>query len=249
VTREDLLKLDYERTASVVAMLTDVRFKLLALVPTISGVGVAVAEGRSEHQSLAIGVLGTLATLGVLIYELRNTDMYDAALHRAKWLERQLGMRFSSPHAEPGMLGGVYGERPSRRDHDHPDPRFAFGLTVWHDMGLALVYSAAMTGWGFVVSSSGFEVAGVAPETARDVGLAGAALLGLLTWAQIRNYDNRKNKNPRSGYGENGQWVPVDALDRHPDAYLVSAVLRTVDAHDAPASRLERVADRIRGHR
>jgi hypothetical protein len=134
VERDELLRLDYEQTASVVAMLTEVRFKLLALVPTISGIGVAVAEARVAQEALAIAVLGGVATLGVLVYDLRNTDMYDAALHRAKWLERQLAMRFSSPHATADMVGGVYAERPSRRDHDHPDPRFVFGLTVWHDM-------------------------------------------------------------------------------------------------------------------
>jgi hypothetical protein len=35
---EDLQRLDYEQTVAIVRMFTDVRFKLLALVPTVSAI-------------------------------------------------------------------------------------------------------------------------------------------------------------------------------------------------------------------
>jgi len=58
----------------------------------------------------ALGVLGLLTTLSITIYELRNSQLYELAMHRAKTLERRLGAgkRFgsrdrggSSPERQP----------------------------------------------------------------------------------------------------------------------------------------------------
>ena len=89
----DLLRLDYQQTIGLLAGISDVRFKLLALVPTLSGAAVAVlGRPSSTAELLAVGLIGLIATLGVLLYELRNTQLYDYGLRRAQWLERELGL-------------------------------------------------------------------------------------------------------------------------------------------------------------
>ena len=77
----DLLRLDYQQTIGLLAGISDVRFKLLALVPTLSGAAVAVlGRPSSSAELLAVGAIGLIATLGVLLYELRNTQLYDYGL-------------------------------------------------------------------------------------------------------------------------------------------------------------------------
>jgi hypothetical protein len=54
-------------------MLADIRFKLLALVPLISGAAIAFLTTDPVHASsqivLAGGVFGLLITLGITIYD------------------------------------------------------------------------------------------------------------------------------------------------------------------------------------
>jgi hypothetical protein len=93
LTPEDRLRLDYEQTTDLLRLLTDVRFKLLALVPTISGAAVAIiGRGASAAELMAVGALGLVATIGIFLYELRNTRLYDEAARRAQLLESKLGL-------------------------------------------------------------------------------------------------------------------------------------------------------------
>src|SRR5262245_3044921 len=72
---EDQLRLEYNRATELLDGLTDIRFKLLALVPTLSGAAVGLLRaGESAITLLAVGILGLTATIGVLVYELRNTE-------------------------------------------------------------------------------------------------------------------------------------------------------------------------------
>ncbi|MGZ4383713.1 MAG: hypothetical protein ACXVY3_03865, partial [Gaiellaceae bacterium] len=73
---DERLRLDYEQTTELYRTLLDVRFKLLAIVPTISGVAVGLLDKpRPAIELLAVGLLGLVATLGVFVYELRNTQI------------------------------------------------------------------------------------------------------------------------------------------------------------------------------
>jgi hypothetical protein len=51
VNGEEKLKLDYEQTHQLIRMFTDIRFKLLAFVPTLTGAAVALL-GNIESGSL-----------------------------------------------------------------------------------------------------------------------------------------------------------------------------------------------------
>src|SRR5688572_16163035 len=70
--REDL-RLDYEQTNELHRWLADIRFKLLALVPVISGTAVAfLAEAQqkiSPVTGFALGILGFVITLGIVLYD------------------------------------------------------------------------------------------------------------------------------------------------------------------------------------
>src|SRR3954452_22773358 len=76
---DETLRLDYEQTTQLMRALTGIRFKLLAFVPTIAGASVGrVGRGGSASDLVAVGLLGLAATFGVLLYELRNSQVYHA---------------------------------------------------------------------------------------------------------------------------------------------------------------------------
>jgi hypothetical protein len=170
--RNDDLRLDYNETTDLMRGLTDVRFKLVAFVPTISGAAIAVlGRGKSTtSELLAVGLLGLVATVGIVIFDLRNTQLLDYAVLRAKSLEERLG--FVSIF-EPGSPGGLFTERPGR------DLRL-FGLAgVGHDRGLALVYSAAIGGWCYIVAWGALRAldVGDARQLGGVLGLIGAVVV------------------------------------------------------------------------
>jgi hypothetical protein len=73
-------------------MLADIRFKLLALIPTLGGVAIFLLseERRTDHGLLLLtSGLGFLATLGVTFYDQRNSALYNALIDRANYLERK----------------------------------------------------------------------------------------------------------------------------------------------------------------
>lgn len=119
----DRMRLDYDQTAQLLRSLTDTRFRLLAFVPTVAGAAVGLISGpRSGLQLLAIGTLGLTATLGILLYELRNSQITRSAAARARRLEGHLLLE--------GPLVVEWPEQGQR----------LFGVVaVWHGRGVALV--------------------------------------------------------------------------------------------------------------
>jgi hypothetical protein len=169
----DRLRLDYQQTTDLLRTLTDVRFKLLALVPTLSGAAVAfTGRPTAPVQLLALGGLGLAATLGVLFYDLRNSEIYDYAVRRAQRIENELSIS-SGTDGEPG---GLFSERPSGTIR-------LFGFTVDRDRGLALVYSAALGGWTYLVVWGALRAAHVGH--ARVVGAAIGLIAGLFVLAEL----------------------------------------------------------------
>jgi hypothetical protein len=174
------LELDYGQTTGLIRDLADTRFKLVALVPTISGAAVALlSQHPSPAQLLAVGTLGLTATVGVVIYELRNTQVYEYALQRAATLERTLEIPSTR---EPGQTGGVFSERPARELR-------LFGLTVGQERGLALVYAAAIGGWTYLLTWGGLHLLGV-HHSQRAGGLI-AVLAAVFVLIEFLRLDNR----------------------------------------------------------
>jgi hypothetical protein len=174
-TTDDRLRLDYQQTTDLLRSLTDVRFKLLALVPTLSGAAIAVlGHPKSGAELIAVGVLGLSATLGLLLYELRNSELSDYALRRAQALETELGL-FSLGGGEG--RGGLFGERPGRSLR-------LFGLApIDRDRGLILIYSAALAGWTYLTGWGALHALKLAH--ARSIGGVIAVGVGVLLLAEL----------------------------------------------------------------
>jgi hypothetical protein len=171
----DRLRLDYQQTTGLLGAINDVRFKLLALVPTLSGAAVAVL-GRPSSTAvlLGVGLIGLVATVGVLLYELRNTQLYHYGLRRAQKLERQLGLMSLDDGVGPG---GLYSDRPTSALR-------LFGvLPVDRDAGLTLVYSAAIAGWTYLCAWGALHALGL--DHARQFGGAIGIGVGLLLVVEL----------------------------------------------------------------
>jgi hypothetical protein len=178
------LRLDYEQTTELVRTLTDIRFKLLTFVPTIAGATVGLLSNTaSSAQLVGVGLLGFIATTGVLVYELRNSQLYDAAVHRAKILEDRL--QLASVRSREGT-GGPFTERPGGT------VRLLGSVTVWHDRGLALVYAAALAGWAYLV---GWGLLSAAEAYwARSWGAVLGVLVGVVLIIEVHRIDRRGDK-------------------------------------------------------
>jgi hypothetical protein len=164
---DDRLRLDYDQTTQLLRTLTDIRFKLIAFVPTIAAASVGFfGKPRPAVELLAIGLLGMTATLGILVYELRNSQIYAAAAKRAEQLERRLGFE-----------GGLYS------DHPPASMRLIGIFPATRLTGLGLVYGAALAGWSYLVSWGLLRAVDLGD--ARAVGLIVGAIVGALVAAEV----------------------------------------------------------------
>ena len=133
---DEALRLDYDQTTQFVRGLTDLRIKLLAFVPTISGAAVGLlGDPRPAPELIGVALLGLVATLGILVYELQNSRQYERMIERARELERLLGL--PTVQGVQGV-GGVLAT-PS-------------GRWLGHNRGWGLVYSAAIGGWSYLAA-------------------------------------------------------------------------------------------------
>ncbi len=168
VDQDEKLRLDYDTTVRVILALTDVRFKLLALVPTIAGAAIAlVSRSATAAELVALGTVGFVATIGILVYELRNTQLYDAAVARAATLEAALALEGR----------GLFGGRPKEGF------RLLGTFDISHDRALGLVYAAALGGWTYLIAW-GFAALAHAPHP-KAWGCGVAVIVGLVVLADV----------------------------------------------------------------
>ncbi len=107
---DDRLRLDYEQTSQLLRTLTDIRFRLIAFVPSLAAVAVGFfARPRPAVELLAIGALGLIATFGIYLYELKNSQLSAAAAGRARELERRLELSGGDLDTHDRGLSLVYG--------------------------------------------------------------------------------------------------------------------------------------------
>jgi hypothetical protein len=176
---DDRLRLDYDQTQQLLRTLTDIRFRLLAFVPTIAGASVGFfGRARPAAELMAIGLVGLVATLGILVYELRNSETYTAAARRARMLEQRL---------ELGS-GGLLSEHPASAQR-----LFGF-LPIGRERGLALVYGAAFAGWTYLVAWGALGALDV--PGARGAGVAIGAAVGFLIVAEVSRVESGEPEPP-----------------------------------------------------
>ena len=136
MSTSDRQQLEYEHVARLLGALDETRFRLLAFVPTIAGAAVGLISGHPPAVDLlAIGLLGLFATMGTLVYELRNSQIAGGLSADAGRLERAL--QFDGP---------VLAQHAASRTR-------LFGVVnLSRGRGLALVYPAALAGWGYLTA-------------------------------------------------------------------------------------------------
>jgi hypothetical protein len=112
--------------------LTDVRFKLLGLVPVVSLTAITAILSRAEGgnaalqsgEVTALTLFGFLATVGVRLYDLRNTELYNDLVGRGRQIEGELGIHTGHFRGRPKSHGWIE-----------------------HDRAIALIYGVSMIGW------------------------------------------------------------------------------------------------------
>jgi len=167
---EDRLRLEYDRAVALFANLTDIRFKLLALVPTLSGAAVGLLHaGEAPVELLAVGLLGLSATLGVLVYELRNSEIRRAAGARIGAVESAV---IGRPLIENRALGAA---------------RLFGAIPLEQSIGLALVYGAAIAGWAYLVSWGALAAAHAGHS--REIGVVIGGAVGLVVLFEVLRLD------------------------------------------------------------
>jgi hypothetical protein len=132
--REVLMKL-YDQTCQTWRELIGVRFKLLGLVPAASILALAAlfssegaGKGLTPLQRLIVAVAGMIVTIGLLVYDLRNSELHDDLIARGRKIEEELGV-------DTGIFRGRLGTA---------------GL-VRHDIAVKLIYGASVAAWSTVM--------------------------------------------------------------------------------------------------
>lgn len=211
------LDLEYEQINENFRFLADVRFKLLALVPTLGGAAVFVltraglqAGGSASSSAselltvVVVGLFGFLATLGVTLYDQRNSELYNALIHRAKYLEQEFGVPSTPGGLRKRPLGGQFSERPEK----HRRLVFKAG----HDLGLALIYGPLLGAWLFPLAYAATRIMGVAHGCA----LADAAVLAAVGAAVFGGWLIALDQHDRDLYNAAAQRDKRDTVSEEP---------------------------------
>jgi hypothetical protein len=135
--QEVLLKL-YGEVCNSWRTLTDVRFKLLGLVPIVSGlflIRLLSGDGLSPTVKAGIALFGLAVTFALWMYEVRNSELYDDLVSRGRRIETELGI--STGHFR-GRLNPLF--------------RYMLGslglrVRIQHDSAINLIYTASVVGW------------------------------------------------------------------------------------------------------
>ncbi len=131
--RREALLAEYSEVSNNFRLLTDIRFRLLAFLPAASAAAIAFQDEKSKIAGPALSLFGLMITLGLLIYNTRNDQLYDELIGRAAKIERLLG-----------LYDGAFAHRPR--------PWFAlhlFGakIPIDHGTGVSTIYSATAALW------------------------------------------------------------------------------------------------------
>ena len=144
------LRLDYQQTMQYLQMLTNIRFLPLTLLPGVAGFAVSalINTKGSPESVLAVGIVGVGASAGIILYDMHNTALYNAAVHRAKRIEKSLGL----PPSTKGKPGGLFNERPDRLEAAQGSGGMRFSpLTMQQDLAVAAIYGVVIGAWMHII--------------------------------------------------------------------------------------------------
>jgi hypothetical protein len=135
-TSETLLAI-YAQICDTWRTLTDVRFKLLALVPPVAALALfavitpkGLFEGAGDVVRVMAAIFGLLVSLALYIYDQRNSELYNDLVSRGRRAEMELGL-------DTGIFLG-------RKD---PKP----GSLIKHGTATTLIYWTVLAAWIFAI--------------------------------------------------------------------------------------------------
>ena len=147
--RQQVLLAEYSEASAAWRMLTDVRFKLLALIPTVSAFAlVAVVspkgllEGTTTVVRVSAALFGFLVVGGLAVYDSRNSELYNDLISRGRRTETELGIHT-----------GVFRGRPLPKRK-----------LVAHGPALKIVYGVVLLAWLLAGVAAAWGVAGTGPH-------------------------------------------------------------------------------------
>jgi hypothetical protein len=142
------LRLDYQQTMQYIQMLTNIRFLPLTLLPGLTGAAVTIlTRFDNPRTALAVGLMGLFVSVMIILYDIQNTALHDAAVYRAKSIESSLRL---PPFTKHKQAGGLFNESPQRiavaqrRQTKNP-------LVVRNKNIVAVVYGVVIGGWVHVI--------------------------------------------------------------------------------------------------
>jgi hypothetical protein len=154
---QTLLK-EYGEVGQMFRKLTDIRFRLLSFIPLVSGASVAftvVQEDFAKAGVALFALFGLATTIGLIIYNARNDQLYNELVDRAGTIERSVGLH-----------DGYFANRPQAwLTIRFPESRFTSlrkGRKIDHGTALWLIYGTAVVLWLSLLFAVSFELARLA---------------------------------------------------------------------------------------
>jgi hypothetical protein len=200
------LRLDYVQTSQYLQMLTNIRFLPLTVLPGAAAAAVTVlTTSKKPEAGLAVGLVGMLASIGIILFDLHNTALRDAAVRRAQRIEISLGL----PPFAKEKAGGLYNERPDSLEV-FADRRLMKSrtLTVRQDMAVAVVYGVAIGAWAHVLVHSSLRMLLGGSSSASTTPLASMLALVVVTaisvWTIPRIIERNRAEWPDEHGGSGG---------------------------------------------
>jgi len=132
-TRREALLREYSEVGANFRLLTDIRFKLLALLPIAAAAAAALKGDPLGIQGFGLSLFGLVATLGLATYNARNDQLYDELVGRAASVERSLG-----------LPDGYFANRPRPWLYV---PLGNFRWSIDHRIGVTTIYAASVALW------------------------------------------------------------------------------------------------------
>jgi hypothetical protein len=150
------LEKEYGEVCSNFRTLTDIRFRLLALLPIIAAAAAAFKlEALAPMGRIPLALFGLVATIGLVTYSKRNDQLYNQLVGRAASIERSIALQ-----------DGYFAHRPNSW------LRFNFGPVGWdvsHGRGVGTIYFATIAFWLFMEFEAIVSYMGSTPLAAFDL--------------------------------------------------------------------------------
>jgi hypothetical protein len=177
--RRDALTKEYGEVCSNFRTLTEIRFKLLTLLPLAT----AVATAFKGDWSFVFPFFGLIATIGLVTYNTRNDQLYDELVGRAASIERSLG-----------LADGAFANRP----HAWLSFRLlGIKCSVDHRTGIGMIYLASIAAWLFLLLAS-LSAPPVSAQKASVLAPLAAFGLAVIATSCVTIWIRRKKKQMRS---------------------------------------------------